>query len=59
MRGKPKPDVYAVRCACLQEWEKLSESDKIDVLYGDVCTLRREVAQAAFLCNLASRRGGN
>ena len=35
MRGKPKPAVYAVRCACLHEWEKLSESGHIDVLYGD------------------------
>ena len=34
-RGKPSPEVYAVRCECLREWEGLSESGQIDVLYGD------------------------
>ena len=35
MRGKPESDVYAVRCECLHEWEKLCEQGQIDVLYGD------------------------
>ena len=34
-RGKPAPDVYAVRCEYLHEWEKLNKSGHIDVLYGD------------------------
>lgn len=35
MRGAPAPDVYAVRCQCLWEWERLGEQGQIDVLYGD------------------------
>lgn len=35
VRGKPLPEVYAVRCECLQEWEQLCEQGQINVLYGD------------------------
>lgn len=49
VRGKPTPDVYALRGDCLYEWEKLSQSGQIDIFYGDVCTLRGEVAQVGFL----------
>lgn len=35
MKGKPEPEVYAVRCECLNEWETLSQQQQIDVFYGD------------------------